>query len=214
MRREWLVTLVLLGITFAVPAVSWVRIWTLPGSLQNLDYDHYVGIHFHQDRAIWSSESRGFVIEPLHRGFIYASPVDLFTIEDGRVLLVPYDPGMFEFNGTAPPPADPRLGFSGFRLKAPLVAPDRIDDFAIFQGASYFRAIARGQSYGAVARGLAINTGDAAGEQFPIFRAFWIERPPVGSTSLVVHALLDSEAATGAFKLTLTPGEMTIVDVW
>ena len=186
---------------------------TLPGSLQNLDYQHYVGIRFHQDRAIWSAESRGFVIEPLHRGFIYATPVELFTIEDGRVLIVPYDPGMFDFGEVAPPAADSKLGFSGFRLKAPLAAPDRVDDFAIFQGASYFRAIAKGQIYGTLARGLAVNTGDAAGEQFPLFRAFWIERPAVGSKVLVLHALLDSEVATGAFKLTLQPGDITLVDV-
>src|SRR6185312_9907080 len=103
-----------------------------------------------------------------------------------------------DFGGLQPPAVDTRFGFSGFRLKAPLFSPDRVDDFAIFQGASYFRAIAKGQNYGTLARGLAVNTGDAAGEQFPIFRAFWIERPPVGSKKLVVHALLDSDAATGA----------------
>src|SRR6476619_4684816 len=70
---------------------------SLPAPFQDLDYAHYVGIRFRPERCIWSSEKRGFVIEPLHRGFIYAAPVDLFTIEDGRVLIVPYDPGMFDF---------------------------------------------------------------------------------------------------------------------
>jgi periplasmic glucans biosynthesis protein len=186
---------------------------TLPSSLQSLDYEQYVSIRFRPDRAIWSTDHRGFVIEPLHRGFIYASPVDLFTVEDGRVLIVPYEPDMFDFGKIAPPAADAKLGFSGFRLKSPIDAPDRLDDFAIFQGASYFRAIAKNQVYGAVARGLAVNTGEAAGEEFPFFRAFWIERPAQNAQELVVHALLDSEAASGAFRLTLHPGENTTIDV-
>lgn len=185
----------------------------LPSPFQDLDYEQYVGIRFRPERAIWSAEQRGFVIEPLHRGFIYAAPVDLFTIEDGRVLLVPYYSALFDFGKLGLPPADAKLGFSGFRLKAPFDAPDRFDDFAIFQGASYFRAIAKAQSYGAVGRGLAINTGEAAGEQFPFFRAFWIERPQPGAGKLIVHALLDSDAATGSYHLTLQPGEMTLIDV-
>ena len=186
---------------------------TLPSTLQSLNYEQYVSIRFRPERAIWSTDHRGFVIEPLHRGFIYAALVDLFTIEDGRVLVVPYEPDMFDFGAIAPPAADSKLGFSGFRLKSPIDAPDRLDDFAIFQGASYFRAIAKNQVYGAVARGLAVNTGEATGEEFPFFRSFWIERPPQNSDSLVVHALLDSEAATGAFRLTLHPGEDTTIDV-
>lgn len=186
---------------------------TLPSSLQNLDYEQYVSIRFRPDRGIWSQDRRGFVIEPLHRGFIYAAPVDLFTVEDGRVLIVPYEPAMFDFGKITPPPPDSKLGFSGFRLKAPIDMPSRLDDFAIFQGASYFRAIAKNQVYGAAARGLAINTGESSGEEFPFFRAFWIERPPQNAENLVVHALLDSEAATGAFHLTLHPGEITTIDV-
>jgi periplasmic glucans biosynthesis protein len=186
---------------------------SLPSPFQDLDYNHYVAIRFRPERAIWSTEARGFVIEPLHRGFIYAAPVDLFTVEDGRVLIVPYDPSLFDFGSLGAPPPDAKLGFSGFRLKAPFDVPDRFDDFAIFQGATYFRAIAKAQSYGAVARGLAINTGEASGEEFPFFRAFWIERPQPGANALVVHALLDSEAASGAYRFTLKPGDMTFIDV-
>ena len=186
---------------------------TLPAPFQDLDYEKYVAIRFRPERAIWSAEQRGFVVEPLHRGFIYAAQVDLFTIEDGRVLLVPYDPALFDFGALHPPAIDAKLGFSGFRLKAPLDAPDRFDDFAIFQGASYFRAIAKAQSYGVVARGLAVNTGEPTGEQFPFFRSFWIERPAPGAGVLVVHALLDSEVATGAYRLKLQPGETTLIEV-
>ncbi|HEY0292718.1 MAG TPA: glucan biosynthesis protein, partial [Hansschlegelia sp.] len=56
-------------------------------------------------------------------------------------------------------------------------------------------------------------TGEPNGEEFPLFRAFWIERPAAGSGNLVVHALLDSRRLTGAYRFTLRPGEITVVDV-
>ena len=48
-------------------------------------------------------------------------------------------------------------------------APDLVlcvgqDEFLVFQGASYFRAVGRGQLYGLSARGLALRTGQPEGE--------------------------------------------------
>jgi glucans biosynthesis protein len=65
--------------------------------------------------------------------------------------------------------------------------------------------------YGLSARGLAINTGDSMGEEFPTFRHFWIEQPAHGARSVVVRALLDSESCTGAFEFDITPGETTVM---
>ena len=55
--------------------------------------------------------------------------------------------------------------------------PDYYDEVCVFLGASYFRAVAKGEIYGLSARGLAINTGEAKGEEFPLFKTFWIEKP-------------------------------------
>jgi glucans biosynthesis protein len=85
-------------------------------------------------------------------------------------------------------------------------------DAAIFQGASFFRAIARGQTLGATARGLTIRTGDPRGEEFPAFKSVWIEKPTAAGNALVLYALLDSESVTGAYRFTLRPGEATIID--
>jgi len=48
--------------------------------------------------------------------------------------------------------------------------PDYYDEVCVFLGASYFRAVAKGEIYGLSARGLAINTGEAKGEEFPLFK--------------------------------------------
>ena len=83
---------------------------------------------------------------------------------------------------------------------------------AIFQGATFFRSLGRGQTYGVNARGLSIRTGDPQGEEFPLFRALWIEKPSPAADALVIHALLDSASLTGAFHFTLRPGDATIID--
>ena len=93
------------------------------------------------------------------------------------------------------------LGFSGLRILQ--AASDQgFQDVAIFQGASFYRSRARGQHFGVTARGLSIRTGDEPGEEFPLFREFWIEKPAPASNTLTMHALLDSASVTGAFRFT------------
>ena len=103
------------------------------------------------------------------------------------------------------------LGFSGVRILSG-GSSEGWKDAAIFQGATFFRSLARGQLYGVSARGLSIRTGDAQGEEFPLFRALWIEKPSPAADALVIHALLDSTSLTGAFRFTLHAGDATIID--
>src|SRR5690606_12415621 len=87
-------------------------------------------------------------------------------------------------------------------------------ELCVFLGASYFRAVARGLVYGLSARGLALGTGEPGPEEFPLFRAFWLEQPAAGGTSAVVHALLDEPSVAGAYRFTITPdGERTVMDI-
>jgi glucans biosynthesis protein len=60
---------------------------------------------------------------------------------------------------------------------------------------------------------LAINTGEPTGEEFPFFRTFWIETPTSDARSVVVHALLDSPSATGAYTFHVAGGAPTVIDV-
>ena len=105
------------------------------------------------------------------------------------------------------------MGFSGFRINGPLNRLDLFDEIIVFQGASYFRALSRGQIYGLSARGLALNVGKPDGEEFPQFRRFWIEKPQAGASKLVIHALLDSASVTGAYRFEVNPGWPTAIDV-
>jgi glucans biosynthesis protein len=183
----------------------------MPEGLGGLTYEQYIGIRALPSGRIWEGEGRGFVAEPLPRGFVFTNNVTLYTVEDEQVRRIGFDRSRFEF-GKLPVPANGDLGFSGFRLSTS--GGDRPGfDFSIVQGATFFRAVARGQNFGIVSRALTLKPAETRGEEFPIFRAFWLERPMAGSNALIVHGLIDSESTTGAVRMTFRPGDVTIVDV-
>ena len=188
---------------------------TLPGPLRSLGYDQYRDIRYDPQRALWRDAGLPVQLQAFHRGFLYTSRVDLFEVADGRARPVTYSPDLFSFGNALGGQATPteNLGFAGFRLHAPINRPDHFDEICSFLGASYFRAVGKGLGYGLSARGLAIRTADPAGEEFPLFRAFWIERPRQGVNSTTVHALLDSPSAVAAFRFAIRPGEDTVFDV-
>lgn len=184
----------------------------LPSYLAGLDYDQFRSIRFDPQHALWRGQNLYFEGQFFHRGFFFKDHIDVFQVAEGRAQPVQYNPDLFDFGALKRPEAED-LGFAGFRIHAPFNRPDYFDEVCAFVGASYFRAMAREQRYGLSARGLAIKTADQAGEEFPLFRTFWIEKPAPGSRSIVVHALLDSQSTTGAFRFTIRPGAETIFDV-
>lgn len=183
----------------------------LPDVFSNLNYEQYVGIRNVPGSAIWG-DGRGISVEPLHRGFVFANQVQIFVVEDGAIRRIPYDRARFEYGKLNPPVNLPDIGFSGLRLLAPFGNGTPVD-FAIIQGATFFRALARGQNFGVVARALTLKPAETRGEEFPVFRAFWVERPQPGSLTITIHGILDSDSTSGAVRMTFRPGEATIVDV-
>ena len=189
----------------------------LPASLDHLTYDQYRGIRFRTEHALWRGQDLPFQAQFFSRGFLYRERVDIFEVAGGQAARVPYSAELFDYadpaTRPAASPATEGLGFAGFRIHAPINRPDTYDEVCVFLGASYFRAVAKGQVYGLSARGLAIGTADPKGEEFARFSTFWLERPQPGVNSLVIHALLDSRSTTGAYRFTVRPGEETVFDV-
>lgn len=184
----------------------------VPDGLSQLNYSQYQSIRFKPEGRVWRDSDLPYQLDLLHSGFIFNLPVQLFVVEDGQARKMTYDPAGFTFGDGVPAPEDDaQLEFAGFRARAELNQPERWDEFLVFAGASYFRATAKGQVYGLSARGLAINTADPAGEEFPFFREFYIERPDRGM--LIIHALLDAPSTAGAYRFTVRPGDMTTMDV-
>lgn len=185
----------------------------LPDNLKDLDYDHYRAIRFLPEHALWRGEKLPFEAQFFHRGFFYSNRVEIWEVVNGQANRISYQPEHFSFGDMAPPKPGVDLGFAGFRIHAPINKPDYYDEVCVFLGASYFRAVAKGELYGLSARGLSINTGETKGEEFPSFKSFWIEKPAPNANSIVVHALLDSESAAAAYRFTIRPGVATVFDV-
>ena len=106
----------------------------LVGSFSNLTYDQYRGIRFRRDRDPWAG-SRDFAMDLLAPGAIFHEPVDISLVDEGVVIPVKFDPHMFEFDPAHFPDGVDyetvgNMGFSGFRLRAPLNRPDVMDEFA------------------------------------------------------------------------------------
>ena len=183
----------------------------LPGPFGALTYEQYVSIRSKPGTAVWADDNTGFAIEPLHRGFLFAAPMAINVVENGVVRRLAYAANQFEFGKVQPPAEVGDIGFSGFRVLHARSGRGLVDS-AIFQGASFFRALANGQNFGLSARALMIRTADPRGEDFPAIREVWIEKPSLANDVMVISALVDSESMTGAYRFTLRPGDITIID--
>jgi len=195
----------------------------VPEILGALDYDVYRSIRYRKEQAVRLSGADRFSVELFAPGFLFATGVELFVVREGRS--EPLLPDGQSFATPSPEIAQAIAAFgrfAGFRLHYPInetisddsyTDDDYADEFIVFQGASYLRAVSRRQLYGLSARGLALNVAQRSGEEFPMFRRFWIESLAGEPSGIVVHALLDSPSVAGAYRFEIWPGLVTILDV-
>jgi len=186
----------------------------VPEALKDLTYDQYRDIRFKPARALWRNAGLPFEIQLFHPGLYYDHPVRISEIVRGVPREIRFDPDHFDYGKNQVDPARlAKLAYSGFRIHFPLNNPKYKDEVLVFQGASYFRGLGKDQRYGLSARGLAVDTALASGEEFPRFVEFWIERPEAGAKELTILALLDSRRVTGAYRFVLRPGAETVTHV-
>ena len=184
----------------------------LPDELRHLNYNDYEAIRFRPEQGPWQNEHLDFTLQFFHPGFLYQDPVVIHLVEEGRVRDFEFSQKQFDYGRVHfPQPLPTGLHFAGLRVLYPLNHPNKQDEVASFIGASYFRILGARQRYGASMRGLAIDTAEPAGEEFPRFTEFWVEKPAVHATFLQVFALLDSPSVAGAYWFVIKPGDTTIV---
>lgn len=182
--------------------------------LRQISYDQYRDIRVNAESAVWRSDQVPMRIELLPAGSLFQTPVTVSIVEDGVAQDLRSAPDMFELGpSVAKQLNNLSLPLSGFRVRSHVNSRSVWDEFLVFQGASYFRAVAKGTQYGLSARGLALKTAHPTGEEFPEFTHFWIERPGTNAAGIVIHALLESASTTGAYRFAVTPGAETIMDV-
>nr|WP_321397173.1 glucan biosynthesis protein G [uncultured Desulfobacter sp.] len=186
----------------------------IPEALAKIDYSTYRKINFQQNAAIWGGTPTPFSIQLFAPGFLYKELIDIEVVENGQSFPVELSESSFKVPDESIGKMLTEVGkYAGLRLHYPINRNDYNDEFIVFQGASYFRGISKGQVYGLSARGLAINVANPKGEEYPLFKSFWIERPSKHQKAIVVHALLDSKSVAGAYRFGIYPGAPTRMDV-
>ena len=183
---------------------------TIPQAWQDLTYDQYRKIWFDSRNGPWEGTDAPQRVDVFPPGLYFPQAIRTYVVEDGQARPLTFDLSVFDTTDKFPTdlPVDDTLGYSGLRLRAELRQPGIYEEYAVFQGASYFRGIGTGDIYGLSARGLALRTADPnTGEEFPDFTHFWLERPTQGAAHIVVHALLDSPSCTGAYRFEIMPGQ-------
>ena len=75
----------------------------LPEVFAGLNFEQYAAIRRKPGSALWADEKLGFALEPLHRGFVYTTPLELHIVENGQAQRIVYDPAAFDFGKTQAP---------------------------------------------------------------------------------------------------------------
>jgi glucans biosynthesis protein len=186
----------------------------VPDWVEQLSYDQHRDIRFRPPASVWKREGLPFHLQMFHLGYIQKTPVEIHLVKNGDAELLKFSTDFFDYGKNVVPQGKHEgLNFAGFRVHYPLNRPDYYDEAIVFLGATYFRSLGKNEVYGLSARGLAIDTAEPKGEEFPVFRKFFIEQPEKNAKQLVIHALMDSPSAAGAFTFVVKPGTTTTVDV-
>ncbi len=186
----------------------------VPEVLRTISYDQWRDIRFAPEKSLWREDKLPFELQFFHPGLFYDRTVAINIVDKDAVTRLGFDTTAFDYGSNTfagQIPAD--MGYAGFRVHSAINTKKYLDEFLVFLGASYLRAVGKGQHYGLSARGLAVDTAEASGEEFPFFKEFWVVKPGKKDKSITIYALLDSRRVTGAFRFDATPGAETVMDV-
>src|SRR5690606_37452755 len=198
----------------ALAAKSWQAPPQVPRFLQELSYQDYQGIRFKPERTLWLDGDSQFGVMLIPPGLFYHHAVRINVIDGDQTEPFNFDKSLFDYPNAELEklvPAD--LGYAGFKLTFPFTEPDAANQFLVFAGASYYRAVGRDNNFGLSGRGIAVNTGLPSGEEFPAFVEFWLEKPDADADSLTFYGMLDGRSLTGAYRLEVRPGDETGLEV-
>lgn len=185
----------------------------LPKELADMNYDEFRTVRYNRASGPWYNQNIPFELQFFHTGSIYKNSVRINQIIDNKPVYIPYVSNYFTKDNKPLSNIMGNIDYAGFRLHYPLNTADYYDELISFLGASYFRALGKNQKYGISARGLAIDTGVQTGEEFPVFKEFWIKRPSYRQRNITIYALLDSPRISGAYEFFIQPGANTKIDV-
>ncbi|MFD0894946.1 glucan biosynthesis protein [Luteolibacter ambystomatis] len=182
---------------------------------KNLTYDQHRDIRFKMESGLWWDQKVNFSVDFFHPGWTTKRTISVSEVVGGKSSHLDFNQSLFNYGKNVIPKGTPApQGYAGWRARTHLNSEDYMDEFLVFQGASYFRAIPQKTVYGLSARGLSLNSGlPGVPEEFPDFTEFHLQRPGKEDKSLKAWALLNGPSVAGAYQFTVTPGVETVMDV-
>jgi glucans biosynthesis protein len=186
----------------------------LPPPFDNLTYDAYRAIRPIAGKAAMLPVGKDYAVDLLPPGLYFPDPVNIEFLTEEGLQSVPFSPTLFDFDERyfgEIPAESPGAGFSGLRLRTYLNTPDHMDEFLVVQGASYFRAIGRDMIYGLSCRAVALGTGGAEPEEFPVIRHLRLD-PPQGDMARF-EAVFDSPSLSGHMDFRIRAGDDATADI-
>jgi glucans biosynthesis protein len=161
----------------------------VPEWMLKMNYDQWRDIRFRPDHALWHDQHLPFQVQFFHPGLYYDRTIAMNVIDAHGVHHVPFSPNNFDYGKNDFASKIPQdIGYAGFRIHAPIKTPKYYDEVIVFLGASYFRSLGKHEIFGASARGLAIDTAESSGEEFPYFTEYWlVSLRPAPNRSQCMH---------------------------
>jgi glucans biosynthesis protein len=186
-----------------------------PAIVSKIDYDAHGKLRFR--KAFSLNLDSSFPISFQHVGMFFPKTVRMHAVEGESAREVLYDPTYFTVGqdhvaaGLAQQPS----AFAGFWVHEPPRKGDldKVEPWATFLGASYFRGVGELGQVGMSARGIALAPGGAGPEEFPDFVAYWFEPAADEDAPVTVYALLDGPSVAGAYRFLLRRTSGVVMDI-
>lgn len=186
----------------------------VPVFLESLSYNQYQNIRFKVNKAVRLDASNIFQIEAVPGGLYYKHCVGISIVQRGHSVPLQFTRDAFTYPSIRLSDLMSRHPcVAGFKLIYPLNGPHLSNQFLVFAGASYLRAVGKSNRFGLSARGIAINTPFPPTEEFPAFRHFWLQKSRKKDRNIIIYALLDGQSVTGAYRFDVAPGVATTLNV-
>ncbi len=186
-----------------------------PSSQDNrsLTYDQYRSIRFKRTQAISVASDSSFKFEVLPAGYRFTNTINVYLVKNGVPVKFIPDSDMFENDSKTSISKGTKIPVSGLRILSTINSPDLLDEFLVFQGASYFRAVPKKGQYGLSARGIVVHPTRKKSEEFPVFTDFWIQQSASDKKSITIYALMNGPSETGAYQFIVEAGSDTQVKI-
>jgi glucans biosynthesis protein len=186
-----------------------------PAIVSKIDYDAHGKLRFRKEYALYREGA--FPVSFQHVGMFFPNTVRMHAIDGESAREVLYDPTYFTVgqNHVAAGLGQEPSAFAGFWVHEPARKGDldKVEPWATFLGASYFRGVGELGQVGMSARGIALAPGSGGPEEFPGFVAYWFEPAASEDAPVTVYALLDGPSVCGAYRFLLRRTSGVVMDI-